>query len=76
MSKPSFRLCPHIKKGDNQPMSEATDTDYWFLRDNGLNAKTTLRILAIAYKVEKQFEEAEEEFFNDFHRTGGGGERQ
>lgn len=76
MSKPPFRLCSHIEKGGNQPMSEATDTDYWFLRDNGLNAKITLKILAIAYKVEKQLEEAEEEFFNDFHRTGGGGERQ
>ena len=58
-------------------MSEGTDIDYWFLRDNGLNAITVLRILAIAYKTEKREEEkAEEEFYNDFHRTGGGGERQ
>ena len=35
-------------------MREATDTDYWFLRDNGLNAKTALRMLAIAYKVEER----------------------
>ena len=57
-------------------MSESTDTDYWFLRKNGLDAKTILRILAIAYKVEEQAEETEEDFYDDFHRTGGSGERQ
>ena len=37
-------------------MTEATDTDYWFLRDNGLNAKIALRMLAIAYKGEERAE--------------------
>ena len=50
-------------------MSEATDTDYWFLRDNGLNAKTTLRILAIAYKGEEKERplhiQTEEEWFEE-----------
>ena len=40
-------------------MSEATDTDYWFLRDNGLNAKVTLKILAIAYKVKERLEKVQ-----------------
>ena len=40
-------------------MSEAIDTDYWFLRDNGLNAKITLRILAIAYKVKGRLEKVQ-----------------
>ena len=35
-------------------MSEGTDRDYWFLRENGLNAKTALRMLAIAYKPKKR----------------------
>lgn len=36
-------------------MSEkGVDKDYWFLRCSGLDYKTTLRMLAIAYKeVEK-----------------------
>ena len=38
-------------------MSEENNYDYWFLRDNGLNAKTALRILAIAYKVEERMGE-------------------
>lgn len=37
-------------------MSEGTDTDYWFLRNNGLNTKTTLRILAIAYSPQQNKE--------------------
>ena len=59
-------------------MSGGDNIDYWFLRENGLNAKTALRMLAIAYNVKERLEEAmrEEEFHNDFHRTGGGGERQ
>ena len=40
-------------------MSEATDTDYWFLRKNGVDAKTTLRILAIAYKVKERLEKVQ-----------------
>ena len=79
MSKPPFRLCSHIEKGEyfssrmehnrkhqpcfekggNQPMNEATDIDYWFLRDNGLNAKITLRILAIAYKEKGRLEKVQ-----------------
>ena len=39
-------------------MSEGSDVDYWFLRENRLNAKTTLRILAIAYKAEERKEGA------------------
>ena len=59
-------------------MSESTDTDYWFLRKNGLNVKTILKMLAIAYKTEERPEKVkkEEDFYNDFHKTGGGGERQ
>ena len=57
-------------------MSESTDRDYWFLRKNGIDAKTALRILAIAYNVKEQLEAEEEDFYNDFHQTGGGGERQ
>lgn len=34
-------------------MSEGNDADYWFLRKNGIPAKTTLRMLAIAYKTEE-----------------------
>ena len=39
-------------------MSEGSDADYWFLRNNGVDAKTTLRILAIAYKTEVRKEGA------------------
>jgi len=38
-------------------MTESTDTDYWFLRNNGIDAKTALRILAIAYNVKERLEE-------------------
>lgn len=41
-------------------MTERTGTDYWFLRENGLNAKTALRMLAMAYKAEEQNEELEQ----------------
>jgi len=34
-------------------MSESTDADYWFLRKNGIDSKTILRILATAYKVKE-----------------------
>ena len=30
------------------------NTDYWFLRDNGVNGRETIRILRIAYKEEKK----------------------
>ena len=46
------------KEGSNRAMSEATDMDYWFLRNNGIDAKTALRILAIAYSVKEQVVEA------------------
>ena len=36
--------------------------DYWFLRKNGVNAKTTLKMLAMAYSPQQL--------------TGGGGKRQ
>lgn len=42
-------------------MSEGTDTDYWFLRKNGLNAKTALRMLAIAYNVKERLEGKEDD---------------
>ena len=42
-------------------MSGGDNIDYWFLRENRLNAKTALRMLAIAYKVEEQLEETEDE---------------
>ena len=35
-------------------MSEGSDTDYWFLRKNGIPAKTTLKMLALAYKTVEQ----------------------
>ena len=58
-------------------MSEGSDADYWFLRKNRISAKMALRMLAIAYKTdEREEEKAEEEFHNDFHQIGGGGERQ
>lgn len=38
-------------------MTKGTDTDYWFLRRDGIAAKTALRMLAIAYKAEEQSEE-------------------
>jgi len=37
-------------------MSEATDADYWFLRKNQIDAKTALRILALAYGAKEQVE--------------------
>ena len=37
-------------------MSEGSDADYWFLRENRVDAKTALRILAIAYKAEERKE--------------------
>jgi len=40
-------------------MSKGDNTDYWFLRNNGIDAKTTLRMLAIAYNVKEQLEETE-----------------
>ena len=50
-------------------MTEGTDTDYWFLRRNGIPAKIALRILAIAYKTEKREEgvkrQTEEEWFEE-----------
>ena len=38
-------------------MSKGTDTDYWFLRKNGVAAITALRILALAYKTEERVKE-------------------
>jgi len=38
-------------------MSRGDNTDYWFLRNNGIDAKTALRILAIAYNVKERLEE-------------------
>lgn len=32
---------------------EDSSIDYWFLRDNGIHSKTTLKILATAYKGKK-----------------------
>ena len=32
---------------------EDSSTDYWFLRDNGIHSKTTLRMLAKAYQGKK-----------------------
>ena len=57
-------------------MSEGNDTDYWFLRENGIPAKIALRILVIAYKTEKRKEGAkrqtEEEWLEE--NTGIGEE--
>ena len=41
-------------------MERNNGIDCWFLRDNGLNAKIALRILAIAYKGEEREEESME----------------
>ena len=53
-------------------MSKGSDTDYWFLRENGIPAKIALRILAIAYKTEKREEEVkrqtEEEWLEERKR--------
>lgn len=40
-------------------MIEGTDTDYWFLRKNGVDAIMALRILAIAYKTEERLEKVQ-----------------
>lgn len=38
---------------DTKEGFEDSNTDYWFLRKNGINAKTTLRMLTIAYQDKK-----------------------
>ena len=42
-------------------MSEGSDIDYWFLRDNRIPAKIALRMLAIAYKTEEQIKDKQTE---------------
>ena len=65
-----------LNNGEEEAMTEGSNIDYWFLRGDGIPAKTALRMLAIAYKTEKREEgvkrQTEEEWLEE--NTGMGEE--
>ena len=67
-----------LNNGEEEAMTEGSNIDYWFLRENGIPAKTALRMLAIAYKTEKREEnvkrQTQEEWLEEISNTGVGEE--